>query len=357
MLTTHLTRTTTTTTTTTTTNINKPLSIGICALEKKTSSVNTKFLIDCIGQCHSGNDNDTNSASIVQVFCFKDSTILESPIDQWPTCDALLCYHSVGFPIERAIQYENELKSFSFNDIAAQKELLLDRQSVYQHLLKIGVPIPQPYSCVNHHSDPVIETNDYIQHNDIKIKKPFVEKPLDANDHNINIYYGNNGGCRKLFRKKKNQSSKLNTSVNTIRRDGTYLYEPFHTLVGGKDIKVYLCGDFNPDTHEIYDLYIHAEQRKSPSVDGIVERSSSGLEYRDRVTLTEQEVEIATKIMIGFGQRICGFDILRVKTGLDDSFQSVVCDVNGYSNVKHSQEFYVQCARIMYNAVNRRRNV
>ncbi len=66
--------------------------------------------------------------------------------------------------------------------------------------------------------------------------KPFIEKPLDAENHNIYIYYPKQygsiyfiyllgGGCKKLFRKIGNQSSEYHKDVNRIRKDGSYIYE------------------------------------------------------------------------------------------------------------------------------------
>jgi hypothetical protein len=42
-----------------------------------------------------------------------------------------------------------------------------------------------------------------------RLEKPFVEKPLDADDHNIYVYYPSStgGGCRRLFRKEGDRSS------------------------------------------------------------------------------------------------------------------------------------------------------
>jgi hypothetical protein len=81
--------------------------------------------------------------------------------------------------------------------------------------------------------------------------------------------------------------------------------------------------------------YGHAEARKSPTVDGKVERDSDGKEVRFPVILTLREKEIARRIVLGFKQWVCGFDLLRVQEG--DSLVTYVCDVNGWSFVKNSR--------------------
>ena len=88
-----------------------------------------------------------------------------------------------------------------------------------------------------------------------------------------------------------------------------------------------------------------AEARKSPTVDGKVERNSDGKEVRFPVILTYREKEIARRIVLGFQQFVCGFDILRVQEG--HSVVSYVCDVNGWSFVKNSRKYYDDCAQIL----------
>lgn len=49
----------------------------------------------------------------------------------------------------------------------------------------------------------MIESDDQIEVNGVIFNKPFVEKPLNAEDHNIRIYYpfSAGGGSQRLFRK------------------------------------------------------------------------------------------------------------------------------------------------------------
>jgi inositol hexakisphosphate/diphosphoinositol-pentakisphosphate kinase len=178
----------------------------------------------------------------------------------------------------------------------------------------------------------VEEFDEYIVVNGVRMNKPVVEKPVDADDHNIYIYYPTSagGGSKRLFRKVNDRSSAFYPKVNELRRKGSYIYEEF-LITQGTDVKVYTVG---PN-------YGHAEARKSPVVDGKVNRDNAGLEVRYPVILSPQEKEISRKITLAFKQTVCGFDILRVHG------KSYVCDVNGFSFVKNSRKYYDDCSQIL----------
>eukprot|EP00803_Ostreobium_quekettii_P004618 evm.model.scf_439.9 EVM.evm.TU.scf_439.9 scf_439:61654-74618(+) len=272
-----------------------------------------------------------------EVNIFGDDTILNKTVDEWPDCDSLLSWHSEGFPIKKAALYAAERKPFLINDLSKQ-HLLLDRRKVYGILKEAGIPVPN-HIIISRDADGkdpggLIEKEDYIEFEGMTIHKPFVEKPASGEDHNIYIYYPAHmgGGVKKLYRKINNKSADYEWNhPGTIRRNGSYIYEEFLTT-GGTDVKVYTVGT----------RYAHAEARKSPVVDGKVVRTREGKEVRFPVLLSPQEKEIARMITFAFGQKVCGFDLLRSGNG-----RSYVCDVNGWSFVKSSHKYYDDAAGIL----------
>ncbi|XP_063101580.1 inositol hexakisphosphate and diphosphoinositol-pentakisphosphate kinase 2 isoform X13 [Cavia porcellus] len=216
-----------------------------------------------------------------------------------------------------------------------------DRREVYSILQAEGILLPR-YAILNR--DPnnpkecnLIEGEDHVEVNGEVFQKPFVEKPVSAEDHNVYIYYPTSagGGSQRLFRKIGSRSSVYSPESN-VRKTGSYIYEEFMPT-DGTDVKVYTVG---PD-------YAHAEARKSPALDGKVERDSEGKEVRYPVILNAREKLIAWKVCLAFKQTVCGFDLLRANG------QSYVCDVNGFSFVKNSMKYYDDCAKILGNIVMR----
>jgi len=261
------------------------------------------------------------------IIVFPEETIHREPIEQWPKCECLIAFHSKGFPLEKCRAYVNLVQPIVMNDIADQVTLM-NRLSVYQRLQEWGIPCPD-YIAIDHTCEETagdfMEHDNYIVYKGKQMNKPFVEKPLDADNHEIWIHYPRSlgGGAKKLFRKIQDRASLFDPQQNSVRNDGVYLYEPFFAT-GGTDIKVYTVGMD----------YVHAEARKAPTVDGKVQRSQDGKEIRYPIILSESEKVISALITQAFRQMICGFDILRTKYG------SIVCDVNGWSFVKGNQKYY-----------------
>lgn len=220
------------------------------------------------------------------VIIFDQEDILNSPVENWPCCDCLICFFSSGFPIQKAADYVRLRRPFCINDVPSQV-VLNDRFQVYQILQDHQIPTAK-FIIVDRKKDhdvEVCEFDDYVTINGVRLNKPLVEKPQDADNHNVIVYYkmSEKGGSRRLFRKVGNRSSRYFPKCNKLRRKGSFVYEEF--IEGGQDLKVYtLCGEYG-----------HAESRKSPEVDGIVQRDPDGKELRLTTRLTNFEKKIGAE--------------------------------------------------------------
>ncbi|XP_038640002.1 inositol hexakisphosphate and diphosphoinositol-pentakisphosphate kinase 2 isoform X3 [Scyliorhinus canicula] len=303
--------------------------VGICAMAKKSKSKPMTQILERLCKFE-----------YISVVIFNEDVILNEPVENWPMCDCLTSFHSKGFPLDKAVAYAKLRKPVLINDLNMQY-YIQDRREVYRILQQEGIDLPR-YAVLNRDPDrpdecSLVEGDDHVEVNGEIFQKPFVEKPVSAEDHNVYIYYpvSAGGGSQRLFRKIGSRSS-VYSPESTVRKTGSYIYEEFMPT-DGTDVKVYTVG---PD-------YAHAEARKSPALDGKVERDSEGKEIRYPVMLTAMEKLVARKVCIAFKQTVCGFDLLRANG------HSYVCDVNGFSFVKNSMKYYDDCAKILGNIIMR----
>jgi hypothetical protein len=268
----------------------KAIVIGVCAMDIKARSRAMQEILTRVVD---------RGGQLVEVKVFGDKVILDEgtvvgdyglynlkllPLDiqNWPRCDFLISFYSkdktVEFPLRKAVAYANLRKPFCINDLAMQC-LLWDRRVVGRMLDHLGVPTPRRVEA-SRDGGPILpeglrehiegrlgfplptnippakvvlrEDGNAIIVDGVVIEKPFVEKPVSGEDHEVYVYFRDGKGGRKLFRKVGrvhfnshslvdllhskigNQSSERDPDLMAPRTDKSYIYEEFIDVDNGQ---------------------------------------------------------------------------------------------------------------------------
>ena len=79
--------------------LDKPIVVGVCCMEKKLLSKPMQSIIKNLAQY--------KELHIIQ---FIEEMVLKESIEQWPKVDVLISFYSSGFPMEKALLYVNTYK-------------------------------------------------------------------------------------------------------------------------------------------------------------------------------------------------------------------------------------------------------
>ena len=157
------------------------ITLGICAMDKKAKSKPMREILKRLpDQCF-------------DIIIFGDDCILNKAVEDWPVVEVLIAFYSTNYPLSKAVEYVKLRNPFMINDLEMDATLK-DRRKVYELLQKQGIDVPF-HVILNRDVDAegnaegniVEEFDEYIVVNGVTVNKPLVEKPVDAEDHNIYV--------------------------------------------------------------------------------------------------------------------------------------------------------------------------
>ena len=158
--------------------------LGIACMDKKLKAPTMQKLIAKF-----------ESFGMFEVVVFTEDTILNKPPEDWPFVECIIIFFSGGFPLDKACQYQDMHPATYFLTEPSSQVVLLDRRDVYKAMSRNNIPTPRHVFCSRDGHDgapePVViqdEESETITINGVTLAKPFVEKPCDAENHEVYIY-------------------------------------------------------------------------------------------------------------------------------------------------------------------------
>lgn len=154
--------------------------LGVAALSRKLHSASMQALLTSLLRTNP-------QLTLVHL----DETLMNLPVSSWPVVDVLLPLYSTDFPLEKVLEYADLRKPILVNNLYMQP-VMLDRRRIRKALASAGVPTPPAISLDRSSGDTAMQmgpdANTLSVYSPTRgrkynISKPFVEKPVDPDDH------------------------------------------------------------------------------------------------------------------------------------------------------------------------------
>lgn len=201
-----------------------------------------------------------------------------------------------------------------------------DRVWLLQMMEEHNVPVPAYVACSREGgNEPVLEeSDDHIVVNGQRIKKPFVEKPIDRRDRDIYIYFPKAaGGGRSLASTRFSGDIEYVfrfDPVSRVRRAGSYVYQEYLQSEG------FMVQAICVGTHSFGNAVLSGVVHKSGHRGGASKASMDHVYQPCAVRLRQEEKLIASKLHTVFGQTLFGITFARSQSP-DGQLDSRVIDV------------------------------
>jgi len=328
------------------------ITLCVCAMWRTREKASVKSLIERL---------ENRQITVISL----DETILfdDDFVESFPKCDAIWTLYSPDLPLIKVEHYVQKTGCIELNSIAGLVALR-DRREMFRLLVEYEIPVPFHIFCnriegedKDHPDNCVVEEfDDYIVINGQKLSKPFLEKPADADNHEVYIYYPKSvGGGRTRLGKNMCGFDER----GRIRRSGSFVYERFIPSEGFETrlfvISSVVCEKDN--------TYIFAEAKTSvpatAAIDGETRqmyRIQEGME--NSVLANPAEKLVCPKIAKAFGQTTFKVDLLRSQTMTDSEEKFFVYDISvkGGALKNRGSVYYDGVAQALYNDICLRMN-
>lgn len=231
----------------------------------------------------------------------------EGNINEWPPCTVLWTLWTPDFPMDELKAYMKHAKPFELNSLDGLS-LLRDRRLMMRTCVEWRIPVPQFVECSRDGAcQPVVEeSEEHIKVDEATLKKPFLEKPADASDDSLFLYFpasagGGRGRVGRMgFDSASTTDQMLDTSRSRVRRDSSYIYTQFIPSEGF-DLQVLVAGS----------SYVLGEvQHNMQTGFGDTSRSSFV-----PVLLEAEEKQLAQRLRLAFGMEMFRVQMLRTQLG------------------------------------------